>query len=209
MALKHRLEGIECINALPFGQIIVNFKNEPFLVDELYKLMREWLVEEEWQGERGPCKDDAAFPEVYYLQRVNPQLGRDIWWRWRLHKYPFPGAKFWKFLLDIDAHALWIKPVELVIKDKKIKAEQGEMEVQFNAYLQYDSNKDWEKSAWLNPFKKIWVNRIKIRERDDLIVRLRKDVNRLQELVKNFFALQTYLPEKEFIEFYPKKTPET
>lgn len=207
MAIKHRLAGKKLIPAM--DQIIVNFKNEPFQLDELYKLMREFLVEENWEGERGSVRNDTNFPEDYYLQKVNPQLGREIWWRWRLLKSPFPGkTKFWRFLLDIDAHALWIKPVEIVIKDKKVKAEVGEIEIQFNAFLQYDANGTWQKSSWLSPFLDLWAKRIKRDERIQLTKALRDEVYKFQELVKNFFSLQTYLPEKEFEAFYPKKMPE-
>ena len=207
MAIKHRLAGKKLIVVVP--QLVVNFKNEPFQMDELYKLMREFLVEERWEGERGSVGDDASFPEDYYLQKVNPQLGREIWWRWRLMKAPFSGkTKFWKFLLDIDAHALWVKQVEVTIKDKKVKADLGEIEIQFNAYLQYDADKTWEKSSWLQPFLNLWVNRFKMKEHNELKKQLRNDVYRFQELIKNFFQLQLFLPEKEFEAFYPKKTPE-
>ncbi|MBI4016881.1 MAG: hypothetical protein HY363_04265 [Candidatus Aenigmarchaeota archaeon] len=207
MAIKHRLAGKKLIKAM--DTIVVNFKNEPFQIEELYKLLREFFVEERWEGERGSVSSDANFPEDYYLQKVNPQLGREIWWRWRLLKPAFPGkTKFWRFLLDVDAHALWIKPVEIMVKDKKVKAEVGEIEIQLNAFLQYDADGTWQKSSWLSPFLDLWVKRIKNAEKTQLTKALRDEVYRIQELIKNFFSLQTYLPEKEFEAFYPKKMPE-
>ncbi len=207
MALKHRLEGIESIKIVE--NLTINFKNEPFVLDDLYKVLHEWLVEENWEGPRGSIADDANFPEDYYLQRVNPQLGREIWWRWRLQKnpLPMPKTKFWRFLLDIDVHALWIKQVEVAVKDQKVKADKGEIEFQISAYVAYDFDKTWEKTAWLKPFKQMWINRIKLSEKNMLANEMNTQVVRLQELIKNFFGLQLYLSEKEFEGFYPKKMP--
>ena len=200
------LADVECIKVVE--GLTVNFKNEPFIIEDIYKLMREWLTEENWEGERGSIANDVNFPEDYYLQRVNPQLGREIWWRWRLQKNPLPTKiKYWKFLLDIDVHALWIKPVEVVIKDQKIKAEKGEIEFTLSSYLVYDADKTWEKTQWLKPFKKIWLDRIKKTERDMLYKELNTQTTRLKELIKSFFELQTFMSDKQFETFYPKKMP--
>lgn len=209
MAIRHIFAGKD-IKSVLIGEphLAINFKGEPFSAEDLFKILREYVVQEGWQGKNGMAKLDMNFPESMYIQRVNPQLGRDIWWRWRFHKNPIDNHKFWKWHLFIDVHCLWIKQVEVTIKDKKVKADSGEVEVQIRGWLEHDAERKWEKNPYLKPFKNIWIKRIQKWQYDTLYGQLRAEVYKLHDLVKNFLTIQTFQATHEMEGFFPKKLPE-
>ena len=50
-------------------------------VNNLYKMMHEWFVEQEY------CDDNEFFPETYYREKRGPN-GRRMYVLWRLRKEP-------------------------------------------------------------------------------------------------------------------------
>lgn len=201
MKLHHRFKGLEYSEAAKFT---VNFK-DVFSLKYIYMVLHEWLIEEGYA-----TRDDETFPEVYYLQKENPAFGKEIWWRWRMTKNPYaPGkSKFWKFMMDIDVHVLGLGDAEVMVKDKKIKVNKGEIEFQVAAYILTDASKEWEDNAWLKPFKKIYLGRIAKSKKEELKRQLYNETYRLQDVIKTYFKLESFLPEKEGEAFWSKRTGE-
>ncbi len=199
MKLRHRFSGVEYIKAANFTLVY----KDVFSSKYIYFILHEWLVGE------GYCGADEKFPEAYYLQKENPAFGKEIWWRWRLSKFPLSiKSQFWQFMLDIDVHILGMTDAEIMVKDKKLKVNKGEIEFQVASYLVYDASKSWEKNSWLKPFKKLYVTRFSKDKRSELKRQLYTDTYRLQDLLKNYLKLESLIPEKEGEGFWNKRTGE-
>lgn len=199
VSIKHRYTGVEYKTVTRFS---IKFK-EVFILEDLYVLMYEWLIE------RGfATRVDADFPERYYLDRTGP-AGKEVWIRWRPKRYPIPGNKFWRFDLDIDMHVLGLKDVELVVQNKKLKANKGEIEVQVAANLIYDASGEWKKSALLKPFRNFYFKRFLSKKKDMLEKEFYNEAYEFRDAINSYLRLETYLPSKMAgIEFWPKRTPE-
>lgn len=199
-SIHHRHEGKQLIG--PITQYTVNFK-DVFHLDNLYVLMHEWLVENEYA-----TRDDSKFPEVFYLSKQGP-AGKEIWWRWRPTKLPL-GEKnpFWQFALDVDAHVLGLKDVEAVLEGKKYAAHKGEVEINVVANVVLDYKKALEKHPLLKPFKKILLERTWKPTLDRLKKDLYADAHKFRDAINVYLKLETYLGGKEMPEYYPKRVPE-
>ena len=200
--IKHRYTDFGK-DRIEVARYIVKYK-DVFSLDALYKLMHEWLVEEGWA-----TRKDEDFPEVLFLQKESPVSGKEIWFRWRLQKAPWPAKyKFWRFVLDVDAHVLGLKPAELIFKGQKFSADKGEIEVTVVASLVVDYEKAWEKTTWLKSIKRLWVNRVVKRTREMLRKSLYEEAYRLREAITSYLKLETYMTEREDLEFWLKRTLE-
>ncbi|MBI2564530.1 hypothetical protein HYV79_00880 [Candidatus Woesearchaeota archaeon] len=197
--IKHRYTDVEYIQVHKFT---ISYK-DVFSMKYLYNLLREWLVDNNYASD-----DTSKFGEVFYLQRDNPKDGREIWARWRLKKEPEKASKLWRYDLDIDIHVTGLREVEIPIGNKKIRADQGEVEINVAANLIIDYEKAWEKHPWLKNFKNWIIYKYLKSKLDSKTAELFEDASRLQEAIKTYLQIQTYLPKKEFGEFYEKRLPE-
>ncbi len=195
--IRHRYAGVTATQVTKFT---VNRKDIMHL-DNFYLLMHEWLVEHEYA-----TRDDSAFPEKYYLHKDTP-AGKEIWWRWRPKKHPLGKNKLWRFDFDIDVHVLTLKDVEAVIGGKKYKAHQGEVEVQFVANLVEDPEKMLEKGLFKD-IKKLLYGRLWKQQQEALERELYREAMQFRDALNTFLTIETYLPTKEWPEFWPKRVPE-
>jgi len=115
-----------------------------YLLAELYKFIREWLVEEGYATD-GPSGKDSGnsadqYMEKFYFERnLNGVKEQVIWWR-TFKKAIGANARIMKHL-DLDYHQLGIKDVEAISEGKKIKAQKGEVEIYIIPYLMVDLEK--------------------------------------------------------------------
>jgi hypothetical protein len=178
----------------------VNFK-DVFLMEHIYKLMREWFVEEGYTSGK-----DSEFPEVFFLEKEG-QAGKEMWIRWRFSKFPAAGV-FWRFDFDVDVHVLTMTKTEIVLGDKKVKADNGEVEIQVKANLVMDWAKRIKKSplfrAFKEPIKRIFL--LKTQKR--LEAELYRESYAFRDAVNNFFKIENFEVRKGGLEFWPKKLPE-
>ncbi len=179
---------------------VVNRKDILHL-DNLYLLMHEWLIEHGYV-----TRLDQDFPEKYYLHKEGGG-GKEMWWRWRPNRYPLGSNKLWRFDMDIDAHVLTLKDVEAVIGGKKYKAHQGEVEVMVRANLVQDPEKVLENSAFKD-VKKLLYGRAWRQQAEMLEKEFYKEVMQFRDALNTFLTIETYLPTKEWPEFWPKRVPE-
>jgi hypothetical protein len=173
-----------------------------FALQNLYELLREWLIENGYA-----TRDEEKFPEVFYLQRETPG-GREIQFRWRPVKQPlWHTSKLFRYDLDIDCVVRGLKDVELAWKGQKIKAEKGLVEISVAAKLVLDYETAWQKTPFFHSFKDLIINRFLKRKIDQAQKELVGDANSLQEAIKTYLKLETYLPEGPQ-GFWPKAVPE-
>jgi hypothetical protein len=166
----------------------------------LYTLIHEWLVEEGYAP-----REDQEFPEVLYLHREHQKAGNEIWVYWRLQKYPVIKNPFWRYDLDIDIHVVLMRDTEIMFQGKKYKVNWGEPEVKIWAKCIADYKREWEKSPIMAWLKKIFWRRIIKRDFEMHKKELYREAYRLQEAIKTYFKLSTYLPEIEGQKFYEVK----
>ena len=197
-AITHRYTDVEYMNITSFT---INFKKEIFKLEDLYKVMHEWLVETGYAS-----KADETFPEKYFLHKVS-QIGTEVWVRWRVNRNPLPGEqKFWRFDIDVDMHVLGLQDVEVAVQGKKIKANKGEVEVQVAANLVIDVEKTWKQNVFLKPFRKWFFDRVHSKKRDMMKSKLYAEAFEFRDVINNYLELETFLPVKGAkSEFWPKR----
>ncbi len=182
-------------------QFSLNFKHV-FSLEYLYKRIHEWLVEE------GYCMGGDNWIEKLYLERVDSGGGKQIWIWWRTDKmYPPMGAKFFKFYLDVDFHVLNLKNEEIVVNGKKVKTNKGECEVFVTAKMEIDPAGEWEQNFILKNryIQKFYLNRMyksQIEKAEDMLVR---DAARLLGAIKQYYQLESWLPEYAEEAFHAEK----
>jgi len=190
--LKHRYDGITYEDVAK--DVRVKYKDY-FTVLHLYKLMHEWLVMEGW----GPRRD-TAWPEKLYLQRETQQSGREYWIWWRMEKKM--NAMF-HWHMDLDIHINLVKDTEVMHDGQKYKTQWGEPEIKIYAKLVYDPENKFSKHPLLKGFKDIYFKRIIKKEKEYYRKGLHREVNRFIDLLKHYFQFKTYLPEPEYVHFFP------
>src|SRR3989338_678124 len=161
-----------------------------FHMRHLYIMMHEWLLEHSWAPQY-----DKDFNETLYLQRENQQRGGELWIWWRCSKNP-GDSTYYRYNLNIDIHILLLKESEIVHKGQKYQTNWGEVEIDIKADLITDPEKKFEKSI-IGPLNNFLRGRILKEQVQNHKIELYREAYRLQEALKAYFNLSTYLPEPE------------
>lgn len=164
-----------------------------FHMKNFYKFVYWWLQEEGYRA-ANPEDEIDDHPETFYEEWRMPDgdLQRRIWWR-MLFNPEFHGqdSARHRYIIDLNYKNLFMRNVDTVINGRKVKAQEGEVEVVVNAYLWYYT-KDVEEHPLLKYFKyffkKRWIKPMKEGYRDDLRARMRK----FQDALRDFFNMATY-----------------
>jgi hypothetical protein len=165
-------------------------------VKAFYVLMHEWFVD------NGFCdRTDEAFPEVRYVHR-DFGTSKQVWWSWRFRKDSPYNKTFFEWRIDLDVHILGWTKVETVIGGKKASVDKAEVEV-FIIPRFFLLKEKWE-NAGLGIFsdflQKVWYKNMISKEKKQF----ENMTLRLQEAIKTYFKLPTYLPTREGHEWEPK-----
>jgi len=131
----------------PLGILVnqweVKTQQRPFDPKQLYVMMHEWIIEEEYV----PSPSDTDFPEISYYESRSQQKGKEIWAKWRCFYVPQDNP-FYRNLLNVDIHGLHLKPVDVVQDGKKFRLMTGEIYITCQAILELDWQGKWRKH-WL------------------------------------------------------------
>jgi len=200
--IKHRYTDYDS-EYLTIADYLVNFK-DVFSMEDVYKLMREWFVEEGYTS--GSDKD---FPEVFFLDKEG-RAGKEMWFRWRFDKSPMGGRMkdFWRFDFDVDVHVLTMTKTEIVLGDKKVKVDKGEVEIQVKTNLVFNWAKKVKKNPLLGPFKQTIKRYFLLKTQKRLEADLYKESYAFRDALNNFFKIENFSARKGSLEFWPKKLPE-
>jgi hypothetical protein len=189
-------------NAVQAAYFAVKFK-DIFNLKEFYRAMHEWLLEYGWSSVDSAGKiEEKDYWETLYLQRAGMEGDMEMWWWWRLQKFPTPNS-YYKFHLDIDSHPLYILDTEVVRNGKKFKCHKGEVEVKVWAYLEFDYNGEWSRHPVLKFFNKVFPRRIFKREMyEDHKQELYREAYIFQDFIKRWFKIRRFLPFEEITPFH-------
>jgi len=191
--IKHRLSGRKFLEAT-----YTRVKHRGFFhMKQLYTMIHEWLVENEYA-----TRSDADFPEEYYLFRENQESGDESWIWWRLEKVP-TGNTYYRYVLDIDFHLLLMREAQVLHQGKKFKTNWGEVEIKIWAKLEGDYQGKWRKHFLLKHLEELFRKRIFKSSFEMHKNEFYREVYRLQNAIKEYLKLRTYLPEPEE-KFFPQ-----
>lgn len=203
--IKNRFDGIEVIPEV--AKYIINVK-DTYNLYSLYMMMHDWLLEEGWgTGPQGPTfREDYEFGEINYIQRDNPNFGKEVWLYWRVKKpSPSSGGGLFEFMMDLDFHFLGIKPGEINWKGQKVEVQKGEFEVTVTANIIIDPAGKWKKWPF-SEIKSLLLNRVYRKQFSMNKKLLYNDAYRFRDFVMNFLKMETFMPIKERGEFYIKRS---
>ena len=180
--------------------------NDVFSLRNLYIMMHEMLLEENWRG----CEEDGDHRDIEKLYSENVYQkgihkgGKEIWYWWRAEKFPEGKVSgYFKNYLNIDTHCAYMQDMEAVHQGKKITIQKGEIEIFFRARIDSDYKDEWEKHWFLKHIKNIYERRWLREEVDKREKELWRDVYRIQSKIKNYLQLRTFVPEAP--PFFPPK----
>ena len=180
--------------------------NEVFSLRNLYIMLHELLLEENWRGKEGEMDHsdiETLYSENVYQRGIH-RGGKEMWFWWRASK--FPEGKYSGYIknfLDIDAHVVYLQNLEVVHQGKKMNVQKGEIEIFFRAKLVTDYNKGWENHKFLKYMQPIYEKRIIHAELEKREKELWRDVSRLQAKVKQYLQLRNFVPVPE--PFFPRQ----
>jgi len=193
---------------IPATQTRVRYRQE-FHVKNFYMMLHDWFIEEAWVERKDP-----TWPEHFYLLRETKR-GTEMWIWWRFKKIPGAGEgsgghnSYYRFNLDIFWHIVGMKDVEVMHQGKKFKTNYADLELVLDSRLEMDYlhevGKGWRDSKLLAPFNEVFHKRLFKAQLQKLKHDLYRETYKLQDVVKMFLGLKTYLPEVEGQFYTPKK----
>ena len=189
-------------------QFSVKYK-DIFSLRNLYVMMHELLLEENWLGFDGENEGLKAHSDLETLYSENNFQkgihygGKEMWMWWRARKHHEDrSSAYFLNTLDIDWHIVSLQEREIVHQGKKMRVQQGEFEIFFTARILSDIGHQWEDHKFLKHFKKIYEKRIMYAHIEKREKELWREVYRIQSKVKAYLNLRTWTPTPEL--FHPK-----
>ena len=174
--------------------------NDVFSLRNLYIMLHEFLLEENWKGIDGDSDHtdiETLYSENVYQKGIH-RGGKELWFWWRAYKSM--EGKYSGYLrnrLDIDTHVVYLQTLEVVHQGKKINMQKGEIEIFFRARIESDYNDEWNKHWFLKHMKPIYEKRIIHAEIEKREKELWRDAYRTQAKVKQFLQLRNFIPVPE------------
>lgn len=111
--------------------------------------------------------------------------------------------------MDIYFHVILLEETEIMHQGQKYKTNKGEVEVVVNASLEMDymheDGKGWRDNSFLKHFNDMFHKRLFKKDLEMHKHELYREAYRLQEAIKTYLQLKTYLPEQELQKFWPEK----
>ncbi len=166
----------------------------------IYYILREWFMDNGYANPK-----ESEFKEDLYSQRDAGGV-KEIWVRWRLRKET--GDYYINaYEIDMIMHGLALSETEVLVGGKKMKMDKGEVEFKFlgRMMINPDYSKAWynDNKAWYNPMLKKWFASRHILAKTDFHGgAFLSDLNRLLELIKEYFDVERYGKTRELMDFY-------
>jgi hypothetical protein len=168
-----------------------------FHLKNLYIMMHEMLWEEGWNGYEGDRwhQDIETLYSENVFQRGIHLGGKEMWIWWRCRK-DMEGkySGYFRYLLDIDFHGVYLQDVEIIHQGKKIKVTKGELEIFFRPRIEGDYTGKWRSNKFLKHFQDIFEKRIMLSDIEKMEKNLWRTTYQMQNKVKEFLNLRTYVP---------------
>ena len=194
---------------IPTVKTRVRYRNE-FHMKNFYIMLHNLFIEKGWA-----TRKDPNWPEHYYLNRET-QAGKEMWIWWRFKKIPGddnPGMvghnSYYRYDLDIFWHIMLAKDIEVMKDGKKFKTNTADLELALWSRIemdyQHESGKGWRDSPILKHFNDVFHKRMFKADIEKHKHDLYRETYQIQDVIKIFLGLKTYMPEKEGQDFWPEK----
>ncbi|MBU0470791.1 MAG: hypothetical protein KKA62_04240 [Nanoarchaeota archaeon] len=174
-------------------QLRVKYK-DIFDMKTFYKTLQEWVLEYGWKA-----YDGSAHFETFYGERVGKGDVKEIWIRWRMKKKAVDAP--FTYFLDFDYHCIALISTEVIIDGKKIKANKGEIDFNFQATIKEDYKEKMVKHSLLKYFLDLFSKRVYRPNVEQRKKELYQEMYILQNFIKQWFKLKRYLPYEEVHSF--------
>ena len=179
----------------PFKTIRIKYK-DLFDFKDFYSSLHFWFLENGWRDK----EDKDEHWETFYSERISGGA-REIWIRWRLTK-PADGADL-TYYFDVDFHVLGLVKQELIIDGKKIKVDNGEVDMNFSGYIEQNFKEKFEKHGLLKHVLELFTKRVYEATLEQRKKEFYQEAYALQNWIKRWFKLFRHLPYEESQSFYP------
>ncbi|HLD06806.1 MAG TPA: hypothetical protein VJC16_04700 [Candidatus Nanoarchaeia archaeon] len=162
-----------------------------FNMKELYNLLHEWLVQNEYAS-----RADRDFGEVLMLERIRQESGKEVWCYWRNSKNP-AGSSFYRFVLELNYHIILLKSTEVIHEGVKYSTNWGEVELNFVSKLVIDPEGKWQKNWFTKSVFPLFFRRIYKKNWEMHRKELYREAYRWQQAAKEYLKLRVFAPEPE------------
>jgi hypothetical protein len=175
-----------------------------FSMQYLYQRIRDWLNEEGYSSD-SYGGDADKWMEKLYLERVDGKGAKQVWIWWRVKKHY--ANSFFTFYLDMEYHLLNLQTHEIVVEGQKVKTNKGECEFTVTSKMALDEEGGWDKNFILRNdlLRRFFLGRVYKKRIEMVEDELVKDVSRLIGAVKQYYQLESWIPEYKGPGFQPAK----
>ncbi len=169
-----------------------------WVMQPLYRVTRQWLVENDYVDPRGDETLESAGEILYHFRRgtsVSPaEKELRIWWRTMKKPVLAYSNKFYKYHIDIDWNVIQMYDIEIMREGKKEKVQQGELRVNIRPYIELPDMKDIPLLKFFDNWFKTRLLKKNIEENKKMLY---QDAYRLQGMIKKYLELKTFTAEEE------------
>ena len=155
--------------------VTVKYKGS-FDLSLLYKNLNEWLVREKFS-------DTIQEGEKKYAEKIKPD-GKQIEILWETSRNLEAG--YFKIVIGISFFLNGINEVELEREGKRIKLENGEIELNFVSKIIRNADNKWKENSLIFNLYEKHIIKDKI---ESVKIECYRDTNKLIDEAKNFFNL--------------------
>ena len=173
---------------------------ETFVMQPLYRMTRQWLMENDYVDEKDDVNLEQAMEILYWYRKGTPMDPNEgelrIWWRTKKRGVPVAtsGSRFYTFRIEIDWNVIQMSNREVMRDGKKEKVEHGELRILIKPYIDVLDVKGIPIIGWFDS----WVRTRLIRKNlDENRKILYQDAYRLQGTIKKYLELQSFLPAED------------
>jgi len=187
------------VNKIPITTLKVTYGGD-FDLKELYKLVHEWLKDNNWKDVQSG-KDDQH--EVLYHERSGASGVRDMWIWWRLQK--LSSNSYYKYTLNVDYLVIGMGKNQIVHKGRKVKCDNGELNIDISVTMHLDYKGQWSKNWLLRYFMNVFPQRIFKGDIDNHFMEGYYEAYDLQGTIKKYLHLKGFLAQMEVEPFFESK----
>jgi len=143
---------------------------------EIYNLCFNWFLDEQYD-----------FAEKNYTEKLSTK-GKEIEIEWAALR---KATNYFRFIIKTNWHIIGMNDVEIEENGRKIKMNQGDLEIRFDVILEKDYKHQWENSKFFKNLRKTYDRYILKARIDKYEEKLFLELNNLISQVKEKLALSS------------------
>jgi len=155
---------------------------------ELIKVLDEWLLENKYTDLEGKDKFETLY--THCLKSGGAFLDAQLWWR--CVKHPLGKTGYLRYRINIEMHYLGDpSEIDYVHKGKKVKMNKAELSVFITPFVELDFANKWKEEGLMGLITDVFRKKIYKKDIDDHVTLLYIEANKLQNMIKQFFGLES------------------